>query len=81
VVRRGRGHRTGAAGLRQGAAAAVVRGDYARKEGFDRDVELRSDGRADAGDSVCGVAGVVGKQWAVISEQLSVGLSAIILLE
>jgi len=44
-------------------------------------MEFGSDGRADAGDSVCGVAGVVGKQWAVISEQLSVGLSAIILLE
>ena len=81
MVRRGRGHRTGAAGLRQGAAAAAVRGDYAGEEGFDRDMEFGSDGRADAGDSVCGVAGVVGKQWAVISEQLSVGLSAIILLE
>ena len=61
MVRGGRGHPAGAVGLRQGAAAAAVRGDYARKEGFDRDVELRSDGRADAGDSVCGVTGMVGR--------------------
>ena len=44
MVRGGRGHRTGAAGLRQGAAAAAVRGDYAGEEGFDRDMEFWPDG-------------------------------------
>ena len=61
MVRGGRGHPAGAVGLRQGAAAAAVRGDHAREEGFDRDVEFRADGRADASDSVCGAIGVVGK--------------------
>ena len=62
MVRGRRGHRTGAAGLCQGAAAAVVRGDYAREEGFDRDVEFRPAGGRDAVPGDERVDGVVGKR-------------------
>ena len=60
MVRGGRGHPAGAVGLRQGAAAAVVRGDHAREEGFDRDVEFRPAGGRDAESGDERVDGVVG---------------------
>jgi len=60
VVRGGRGHPAGAAGLRQGAAAIAVRGDYAGQEGFDRDVEFRPAGGRDAESGDERVDGVVG---------------------
>ena len=60
MVHGGRGHPTGAAGLCQGAAAAVVRGDYAREEGFDRDVEFRSARGRDAESGNVRVDGLVG---------------------
>lgn len=56
----GRSHPTGAAGLRQGAPAAAVRGHHARQKGFDRDVEFRqAGGRTDESGDVR-VDGVVG---------------------